>query len=321
MRGNGAAAGVAATLAAAIVWGTSFSVNDIGLRYIGPGLFAFLRFALAGLVAVGVLGLLGRANLGLLRQRWFWLLCGANALAFLLQYVGQTLTTPARTALFVNTSAFTVALIERIFFHWRLGPARWTAIALGFLGASILIVGGDPRQIAGGRLVGDALAMLAGLVWAVYFVMNDRAVEREEPVHLAAWTFAGTAALLVAAPLLDPWLARPDARGLGVEALPIILYSGVVTTALAFGLWTYGLTRVRASISAVLLMVEILVASLVSVALGRESFGLVELVGAGVLVVAVMIAGVVAKSDAPGDASHGATETTEDTRRRSGPPP
>lgn len=299
MRSKGAAAGIAATLAAAVLWGSSFSVNDIGLRYVGPGLFAFLRFALAGVAAVGVLALLGRAKPRLLRERWFWMLCAANALAFLLQYLGQTLTTPARTALFVNTSAFTVALIERVFFHMRMGPARWLAIVLGFVGASILVVGGDPSEIAGGQLAGDVLAMLAGSVWAVYFVMNDRAVEKEEPVNLAAWTFAGTALLLVAAPLLDPWLARDDVAW-SPAGIPAIVYSGIVTTALAFGLWTFGLTRVRASVSAVLLTVEILVASLVSVALGRESFGLVELVGAGVLVAAVTIASAVARTDAPG---------------------
>lgn len=299
-RGKGAAAGVGATLAAAMIWGTSFSVNDIGLDHAGPGLFAFLRFAIAGVVALGVLALLGRADLSLVRQRWFWALCAANALAFLLQYVGQTLTTPARTALFVNTSAFTVALIERVFYSMRLGPMRWAAIGVGFVGASILIVGGDPTGVATGRLVGDVLALLAGLVWAVYFVMNDRAVERADPIHLAAWTFTGTAAVLLAAPLLDPWLARPQAgEASATVAIAAILYSGVVTTAIAFGLWTYGLTRVRASVSAVLLMVEILVASLVSVALGRESFGWVELAGAALLVLAVTLASVVARADAP----------------------
>ncbi|MFP5341246.1 MAG: EamA family transporter, partial [Gammaproteobacteria bacterium] len=67
----------------------------------------------------------------------------------------------------------------------------------------------------------------------------------------------------------------------------------------AFGLWTWGLTRVRASVSAVLLLVEILVASLVSFAIGRESFGLAEYIGAALLVVAVLIASSVAKADAP----------------------
>lgn len=298
MKQQKAAAGIAATLSAAVLWGSSFSVNDIGLRHVGPGTFAFLRFALAAVVTLGIMAALRRLSPHLLRHRWFWGLCVANALAFLLQYAAQTMTTPARTALFVNASAFAVALLERALFGMRLGPARWAAIVLGFAGAGVLIVGGDPRALAGGRLLGDALAMLAGLVWSVYFVYNDRAVEREEPIHLAAWTFAGTALLLAAAPLLDPWLGLDQTSGIDRAGASAIVYSGVVTTALAFGLWAYGLTRIRASISAVLLLVEILVASLVSVALGRESFGWIELGGAALMMGAIVLASGVARRDA-----------------------
>lgn len=298
MRGK-SATGVAATLGAAILWGSSFSVNDIGLAHVGPGAFVFLRFALAGLVTVGILALLRRADARLLRHKWFWGLCLANALAFLLQYAAQTMTTPARTALFVNVSAFSVALIERALFGMRLGVPRWVAIVLGFSGAGVLIAAGDPEGIAGGQAIGDALALAAGLVWSVYFVYNDRAVEREEPIHLAAWTFAGTALLLAWAPLADPWLSPRETTGISATGLAAIAYSGIVTTALAFGLWAYGLTRIRASISAVLLLVEILVASLVSVALGRESFGALDLLGAALLLSAIVVASVVAKADAP----------------------
>lgn len=298
-----AAAGIAATVLAAILWGSSFSINDIGLGHMGPGTFVLLRFTVAAVVTLAALAFFRGFDASLLRRRWFWGLCAANAAAFLLQYAAQTMTTPARTALFVNTSAFTVALIERVFFSMRIGPRRWVAIGVGFVGASVLLVGADLGALAPrGRLVGDVLAMLAGLVWAVFFVANDRAVERADPIHLTAWTFAGTAILLAAAPLLDPWLSRAPTTGLDRTALLAVLYSGVVTTALAFGLWTYGLTRIRASVSAVLLMVEILVASLVSIALGRESFGIVELVGAVLLVGAVVLASTVATQDAAGAA-------------------
>jgi DME family drug/metabolite transporter len=156
--------------------------------------------------------------------------------------------------------------------------------------------------------VGDVLAMLAGFVWALYFVYNDRAVEREDPIHLTAWTFAGTALILVAAPLLDPWLSRAPTSGIDATGAMAIVYSGIVTTALAFGLWAYGLTRIRASISAVLLMVEILVASLISIALGRETFGWVELVGAGLLIGAIGLASSVATSDAGASEKTGAAD-------------
>lgn len=288
-----ASVAIAATLAAAILWGTSFSVNDYGLRFVGPATFATLRFAIAAAVTLALLAFLRGLDLRLLREPWFWAMCAANASGFLLQYMGQLSTTPARTALFVNTSAFTVALLERAVFRVPLGWRRALAVLFGFAGAAILIVGGDPRDaLQGGRLVGDALTLLSGFAWSVYFVLNDRAVERAQPLPLAAWTFAGTALLLLPSLALDPLLTDRAPLEMTLPGALSILYAGTVTTALAFGLWTYGLTRLRASMSAVLLLVEILVASLVSVALGRESFGWVELAGAAVLVGAVVAASV-----------------------------
>lgn len=275
---------VAATLLAAVLWGTSFSVNDTGLRYVHPGAFVVLRFALAGLVVLGVAALARRLDWSLVRSPFLWGLAAMNALGFLLQYEGQTLTTPARTALFVNTSAFAVALLERFVLKQRLGLGRVLAIVAGVGGAALLVVGNDPwRTLTDVRLVGDLLTLGSGLAWSVYFVMNDRAVQKHDPLSVTAWTFTLSALVLLPALLLDPEPPRWSLPGAGA-----VLYAGLVTTALAYGLWTFGLRGIRPTTSAVLLLVEILVASLVSLALGRESFGLVELAGAALLVGAVL---------------------------------
>jgi len=287
---------VAATLLAAILWGTSFSVNDAGLRFVPPGAFVFLRFALAGALVLGFAALTRRLDWRLARSPLLWGLAAVNALGFLLQYEGQTLTTPARTALFVNTSAFAVAILERFVLKQRLGPARVAALVVGVAGAALLIVGEDPlRTLTDVRVVGDLLTLASGLAWSVYFVMNDRAVAKHDPLSVTAWTFAMSAILLLPALLLEP-----RAPQWGWEGAGAVLYAGVVTTALAYGLWTYGLRGIRTSVSAVLLLVEILVASLVSLALGREAFGWIDLLGALMLVGAVVAISLVAARDAKG---------------------
>lgn len=282
-RGEGATAGVAATLLAAVIWGTSFHVNDLGLAHVGPASFAFLRFAVAGAAMLLVVLLLRRMDAGILGRPWFWLLCAFNAAGFLLQYVGQTMTTPARTALFVNTSAFFVAILERAFYGTRIGLARSAAIVLGVAGSTLLITGGDVRTLEGGRLVGDLVVLVAGFAWSCFFVMNRKAVGEGDPFNVTAWTFAVTSLLLVPTLLLDDAPLRT-----GVPGGLAVLYAGLVTTALAFGLWAWGLTRIKATASAGLLLVEILVAALVSAAVGRETFGPVELAGAGVLLLGVV---------------------------------
>lgn len=291
---KGTTAAVAATVLAAILWGTSFNVNDAGLAYLGPATFVFLRFALAGVATLAVALLLRRLDASPLRSPWFWLLAAFNALGFFLQYVGQTMTTPARTALFVNTSAFAVALLDRVLYGVHVGPRRLAAILFGVGGAALLITGGDLSTLQGGRFVGDLVVLAAGTAWSVFFVMNRRAVTSGDPLNVTAWTFTLTAVLLVPTLLLDEAPLRVPPEG----ALAIV-YAGLVTTALAFGLWAWGLTRINATASAVLLLVEILVASALSAALGRETFALVEFVGAGMLVGAVVGIGLAEARRAP----------------------
>lgn len=282
---------VGTTLLAALLWGTSFNVNDWGLGFVGPATFVVGRFALAGAVTLAVAAAFGQLDAKLLRKPWFWGLALANASGFLMQYFGQTLTTPARTALFVNTSAFAVAFLEHFFLGARIGPRRLAAIVVGVMGAALLITGGDLASLEGGRLVGDLLVLGAGLAWSVYMVMSRRAVDAAPPLTVTAWTFALSALLLLPALLLDEAPLQT-----GWEGAAAIAYAGLVTTALAYGLWAYGLGRIGATASAVLLLFEILVASALSFALGRETFGAVDLLGAGMLVAAVVGMSLLAES-------------------------
>lgn len=274
---------VAATVGAAVLWGTSFGVNDYGLAYVDPATFAMLRFALAAIAFLGGVALLGKLDTTIPRKPFFWWLALANAVGFLLQYEGQALTTPARTALLVNSSAFAVALLERYVFHMRIGPRRAVAIFAGFAGAAILVTGGDLAALEGGQLVGDLLAFASGLAWSVYFMMNQRAVAATDVWNVLGWTFALTALMLLPATLLDeaPLAVAP-------QGWAPILWAGIATTAGAYGLWAWGLKRIRATTSAVLLLVEILVAAAVSIAIGREAFGAWDAVGAALLVAAAV---------------------------------
>ena len=58
MRGSRGA--IVATVAASLLWGSSFSVIKIGLRSVDPYWFVFLRFAFASVVALSVVAALGK---------------------------------------------------------------------------------------------------------------------------------------------------------------------------------------------------------------------------------------------------------------------
>src|SRR5947208_1594115 len=89
---------------------------------------------------------------------------------------------------------------------------------------SPLVIGVAPRFTAG-----VALALAAGIAYAVYVVIAKVSVTRAAPLPLAAATFFAGAVWL--SPTLV-W-AEPSTRQLAL-GWPLLLYLGVVTTGLAY---------------------------------------------------------------------------------------
>lgn len=286
--------GTLATLLAALIWGLSFVVNDVGLAFVGPLTFASSRFLLAGALVLPVLAWRGRLRSGrLLRSPWLWGLAVVSAATYVLQYESQTITTPARAALFGNFGILAVPLMERALFRERLGVARVAALVVGVLGATLLVAG---RDLGSGTLVGDLLAVGSGVAWGLYIVLNRKTLHDEDPVSVVAWTFALTGLLLAPGMLLPGGGAPTGALGWAA-----IAYSALFSTTLAYALFAYGQRTLTATTSAVLILFEILVASTLSLAIGRETFGVLDLLGA-----ALMVGAIVAVSAIPSPASESA---------------
>lgn len=297
---SGRARGLLLTLGAAVLWGTSFPANDVGLDVLEPATFAFWRFAVAALAAVGLAAARGRWDASLGRDPAVWGLGAFNAAAFWFQYQGQVTTTPARAALFINLDVLWVALGAWLLLGEGLERDHGAAVALALSGALLLEVGGLGREgltaaasLEGGLLRGDLLTLAGGLAWAGYFLWNDRELEGDrDTVSLLAWTFVATGVFLAPTVLAGGGAPAPASR-LGWAA---VLYTGLLCTVAAYELWSMGLTSVTATASAVILVVEILVAAGIAAALGREAFSVMGLAG-GVLVVAAIV--LAARGEAP----------------------
>lgn len=274
------AVAVGATLGAAMLWGTSFSVNDAGLRVVDPYTFVFLRFAIAAVALLAFAAATGGADWSLARSRPLWVLGALNAAGFLGQYAGQCWTTPARTALFVNSNVFLVAALSALVFRERFGRGKALAVAGAFLGVVLLSLQQGQEGACGAAWWGDALVFAGAVAWAGYIVLNRKAMiaEGSRLVTVLAWTFATTTAWLAPFLLLsDTPLAVPFPDGWPV------LYSAIVTTVLTYVLWSYGLRGISATASAVIILSEVLVAVAITLALERETFTAASALGGAVL--------------------------------------
>jgi len=291
-----------AVIAAGVVFGTSFpaiklTVGDEGA--VDPVLLTFLRLVLAATSAVAFLVVRRRATLSVFRNKRVWLLGALNAIGFDLQHVGEVYTTASKTALLVDVNVVFIALLMVAIYHERIRARRALGILLGLVGVAVLTTRVDPSFLRQGEFRGDVLVLLAGIVWAGFVVEFKATLDRGGDYLTLSAAVLATTAVFSAAAL--PWadLSRP-VSGLGWIG---IVWLGLVTTFPPIAAWARSIRVMSPTVAAIILLLEIAVASALSIAFLGEPFGLFFVLG-GILVLAgIAAASVSEKRTTGGDAA------------------
>lgn len=249
-----------------------------------PKMFIFLRFAIAAPIMLCVAKALGRNLTPLLKSRAIWMIGLLNAVGFLCQFIGQEYTEASVAAILVNMSVIFAAVGGVIFLGERLGVSKATGIALAVGGSVLIATNGDLASVAGGEALGDALYLVAALSWGGYIVYSKKKTDETnwDPLAAAACIVAVTAVLA-----LPPALTSSSEPQLSTGSAMAVVYTAIINTVVPFALYQQGLKYLSASSSGVMLILEILVAVLISVAFLGES--LTTLGWAGALTVSVSI--------------------------------
>jgi drug/metabolite transporter (DMT)-like permease len=271
------------TLSAAVLWGTSFPANDLGLQATDPFTFMAVRFTLAFAASAAAALAWGGLDPRWLRDRRVWAVAGTSALGYQLQFIGQQLTPPGSAALMVNVGNLAVPLLAFLLLGERLGGAKLPATMLAAAGVVLVGSGGDLARLGGAPLLGLALTLAAGIAWAAVIVLNKVAVEGPRPLELTTWVIGLTALLSL------PGVLLLGSHQLPMQALAAAAYTGLACTTLAFVLWSVGLRAMSSVVSGLLLFLEIVVALALSVALGLEALGPWKLAGAACILGAILL--------------------------------
>lgn len=275
------------TVLSSILWGSSFAAIKVGLQYTGVYWFLLERFLAASALSLFFLGLWKRLDISLYRRRDIWILGVLNAAGFILQYLALSLTTPGKTALLVDLNVIPVAILSAHYFKEKFGGGKLLAIVVGGVGLFLVTTHADLSQLGGGQSIGDLLAFGAGLVWSFYIIRIRQMLTREEvsTIQLAVAILASTTVFLVPPTfLLEGNFANTPISG------SLALYIGLFCTAVPLVLWSEGLRELSATVSSLVLLLEILFAFAFSVPLGLESFGPLDAVGGAMILLSIYLA-------------------------------
>jgi len=273
--------------AAVLLWSTSFPAIKWALSFTGPGPLLATRFFVAGLGAIALFVILGKPlPWPILRKKEMWLMALSNALGFALQFFGQDLTTASKAALFINSYVIFVAIAAPRFLRERMTLSTGLGVALGFLGAGVVSTGLRASFVAQGSFWGDLMCVGAALVYTVYIVLSKRLVDEGwDVLEIAFGTMVLTAPLTLPFVLVNPGSFNWGTAGVGA-------YLGIFCSLFPFIFYIYSLRGISATVSSVMLLGEVVLAVAWSFMFLNERLGLAEWLGAGLVLSAILLAGV-----------------------------
>ena len=248
LRGDRAATGgaalpprvVAAMLLLCGAWGFNMVAMKVGTEGIPPVLQAALRSAVAAPLLLAWCRWRGVA-LGEWRRDGTLLpglaIGAVFGLEFLFLYTGLGFTTASRAVVFLYTAPFFVALgVHFLLPDDRLTPAKAAGLGVAFVGLLLAFAEGFAAPAAGeATLLGDAMCLLAGALWAATTLMLKTSRLRAAPPALALLY-----QLVVSAPLLLLASALLG-EGFAVSATPLVaaafLYQAAGVAAVSYLVW------------------------------------------------------------------------------------
>ncbi|WP_322740084.1 DMT family transporter [Sphingomonas sp. S1-29] len=248
----------------------------------GPVAAAFWRIALAVPILLVAAFALKERPIASARGLWGLLLFSGLAFAADLAswHFGIMRTTLANSTLFGNSATFIYPIYG--FLIARMWPTRMQTVALLLAGLGAALLLGRSAELSPRNLAGDLFCLLAGVLYAVYFILMARARTTMLPVSaLALSSVASIAPLLLFALLLGEQI-------LPSQWTPLVLLA-LVSQVFGQGLMIYALGHLSPLVVGLALLIQPVVSATIGWVMFDERLGALDLVGAVLVGIALVL--------------------------------
>lgn len=208
-------------------------------------------------------------------------LFGASLLAIVFNQgsfiFGVGLSSPADASIITTSMPLWAMILAAFFLHEPITGRKVMGIALGAGGALILVMSsssGASSADGGNHILGDLLVLFAQLCYASYLVLFKNFISKYSLVTIMKWMF--TYSFICTLPfsyrsiVATPWLA------LGWSEVASLSFIVVVATFLSYMLIVVGQKNLRPTVAGMYNYVQPVVACIVTVCIGLDSFNLMK---------------------------------------------
>jgi len=286
-------------LLVALIWGSAFAVQRVAADYFDVFTFNGLRFLLGGMVLFpfsklnplnktnrsqkgtthGTVNQVSPPGLDFKSLIFIFIVGGLLFGAAGLQQAGLESTTAGNagfiTALYVVLVPIILVLFWREKIHWL----SWLGAGIAIIGSLLLSTDGSFHLASG-----DALEMAGALFWALHVIIVSRAVKLLDVLTFSTGQY-------IVAGLLNLFVSRLTHMPLNGLASGwwTIVFIGLLSTAVGYTLQVLGQKYAPPTDATILLSMEAVFAALAGHIYLGETMRFVQLVGCGLILIAVMV--------------------------------
>ena len=272
---------------AAVVWGTAFVAQKVGMDFIGPYTLNAIRFLLGGLVLVPVILVLDRFKSKEKAEDFKTLLrggliCGlVLCVASNLQQVGIQYTNPGKAG-FITALYIILVPIFGIFLRKTAGIKIWISVIIAVVGLYLLCVT-DGLTFD----LGDIYVIGSAFIFAVHILVIDHYSPKVDGVKLSCLQFL-VAGIISGVGMLA-WDTLPTLNQIYDCRVPI-LYMGVMSCGVAYTLQVLGQKNMNPTVASLIMSLESVVSVIATWFILHQGMSRRELLGCLLMFCAIILA-------------------------------
>lgn len=282
--------GSLAILLATIIWGSTFVAQSVGVEKIGPITFLAIRGYLAVIALLPVVYFRHKADFAAtMKNQKLWkagALCGAALfVATALQQIGLIYTSAAKGG-FITAMYIILVPIFGLFLHKKPQKSAIFSVAIASLGL-YFISGAGVSAVN----IGDVLMLLCAVAFSVQILLLDKLATDLDSVAL------NLVQSLVCAVISTVFMFTEQNSAADIVAcwLPLC-YAGVLSMGVAYTLQIVGQKALEPTTASLLMSFESVFAALSGWLVLNENLTATELIGCGLVFLAILFSQIPTKS-------------------------
>ncbi len=274
----------------ALIWGTAFVAQSVGMDYVGPFTFITARYIVGGLFLIPCINLLDKMNKKTVKESSHndkktlfvaGILCGiALFTASCFQQIGIQYTTVGKSG-FITSLYIVIVPMLGILFKKKVPAKVWISVVISLIGLYLLCMN-EVFSISRG----DFFILICAFCFSIHILIIDKYSSLVDGVRMSCIQFF-VAGLLGVIPMLI--FENPQIKDI-LNACSPILYAGIMSSGVAYTLQIIGQRYTSPVLATLIMSLESVFAALSGWIILGEILSLKEFAGCCLVFAAIILA-------------------------------